>query len=90
MGKKKITVDSSKTLELVHRQQEVDTLLKQAVEEDKAKLVSVEKQIREICEKNNVFCGVVLNIQDLLAVTELMYQSHEPVSIEFRVMFKEE
>ena len=90
MGKgNKINPVSKKTRDLTEKVNEQVRLLEEAQKEDKAILEEVEKQIKDICTKAGVFCGMVLGPKEISAINELMHESHENVSVEFRIYFKD-
>lgn len=69
---------------------EMERLLKEAEEEEKATVEGVEKQIQEIAAKNGMFCGVVLTTPDLLTILEMALKMAEPkISIPFKLYYNE-
>ena len=69
--------------------EEVESLLELAEIEEKNLLESPEKAIKDIAEKNNLFCGVVLTKQLVLDILTMMLDKGENVSIPFRLYFNE-
>jgi hypothetical protein len=68
---------------------QIEQLLAIAEKEEAEKLENATQQINEICEANNLFCGIVLTTQDLLGVIQLALESNENVTIPFRVYHAE-
>jgi hypothetical protein len=70
--------------------EELEKLHKEADQEFEEKLKfleSLEKEVNEICEKNNVFCGVILTSEDILQIIELAMKTKENIKIPFKIFF---
>ena len=88
--KRKIKVLAKEAEEQVKKLEEIQELLKLAQQEEADKIESVIKQIEALCKQNDVFCGVILTVDDLLAVVKMAIQSKENIEIPFRIYIKED
>lgn len=75
--------------EQAKRLQEMKELLEQAEQEEKKILEDTEESIQKIAEKNNIFCGVILSQEDLLAVLRLALETKENIKIPFKLYFND-
>ena len=69
--------------------EELEQLAKEAEAEEKAMIENAEKQIQTVADSVNMFCGVILSRQDIVAVIDLALKSGESVKIPFKLYFKE-
>jgi hypothetical protein len=88
--RRKVKTLADETRKQVEKLKEIEELLKLAQQEETEKIETVTGQINELCEENNLYCGVVLTIDDLMAVIKLAIMSKENVKIPFRIYPKEE
>ena len=75
--------------EQAKRLQEMKELLEQAEQEENQLLEDAENSINKVTEKNNMFCGVILSYEDLLAVLRLALETKENIKIPFKLYFNE-
>lgn len=71
------------------RLNEIDSILKQAEVEEQQVLEIAEKQIKDLTESKNIFCGVILTKQDVLNVLSIILDTHENVKIPFRLYYND-
>jgi hypothetical protein len=64
---------------------EIERLKIEAEKEETILLESVTNQINELQTTNNVFVGMTITRQDLLAIVDIALQSGENVKVPFRV-----
>jgi hypothetical protein len=64
---------------------EIERLKIEAEKEETILLESVTYQINELQTTNNVFVGMTITRQDLLAIVDIALQSGENVKVPFRV-----
>jgi hypothetical protein len=87
---RKIKVLTEEAKKQVEKLKETEELIKLARQEELDKLESITKQIQEICVKNDVFCGVIITIEDLLSIIRIAVESKEAVHVPFRIYIKED
>ena len=75
--------------EQAKRLQEMKELLEIAEQEEKKLLENTEESIKEIADKNNIFCGVILSHEDLLSVLRLALETKENIKIPFKLYFND-
>ena len=68
---------------------EVERLKQEADLEEKGLLEKAEADIKGIADENNLFCGIILSHDDLIAVLQLALKTGEAVRIPFRLYFNE-
>jgi hypothetical protein len=88
--KRKVKTLAEETRKQVEKLKEIEELLKLAQQEETEKIESVTSQINVLCEENNLFCGVILSVDDLLAVVKMAIQSKERIEIPFRIYPKDD
>jgi hypothetical protein len=88
--KRKVKTLAEETRKQVEKLKEIEELLKLAQQEELDKIESVTKQIETICSTGDVFCGVILTVEDLLSVIRMAIQSKESVKIPFRIYINED
>lgn len=71
------------------RLQELQVLKEQQETEEKFIIESTEAQIKSLCEANDLFCGVVVTLPDLLAIIKMAIETKETIKIPFRLYFKD-
>lgn len=71
------------------RLQEIQQLKEQQETEEKETLANVEAHINELCNENELFCGMILTTPDLLAIIQLAIESKEQITIPFRLYLKD-
>jgi hypothetical protein len=69
--------------------EEIERLVKEAEDEEKAMVGRAEQQIQAVADGVNMFCGVILSQQDVTAVVDLALKTGESVKIPFKLYFKE-
>lgn len=88
MRKSKATKDE--LIKTAERLREIEELNRIAEEEDAVRLNLISDQISKIADDNDMFCGVMLTRQDIIAIIDLsMRTKEEAVKIPFRVYFKD-
>ena len=75
--------------EALKRLKEVEELEALSLKEDADRLENVTNEITKVCEKNDMFCGVILTQQDILEIIKVAMDSKQNVSIPFKVYYKE-
>ena len=75
---------------LVSRLKETQELIKEAQQEEQERLQSVTGQIETICKDNDVFCGMILTVDDLAAIIKLAVDSKQNLKIPFRIYLNED
>lgn len=83
---KKINIEK---LEAKKRLEEIEKLEQEAQAEEISKVQSIEQSITKICTDNEMFCGIILTKQDILAIVEIAMQSGENVKIPFKLYFND-
>jgi hypothetical protein len=68
---------------------EVDRLEVEAREEELANVENLKANILKMCDKENMFCGIILTSDDVAAIVKVAISSKENVSIPFNLYFKE-
>jgi len=88
MGKKinQLANEKAKAIEKLRELEELENLAKQ--EEDNL-LFRVSDNIKDLCNANKVFCGAILNTNDILAIVKLAIESKELIKIPFKVYITE-
>ena len=78
--------EKAKTLKKI---EELEQLAQQAEMEEKTMIENAEKQIQGVADSINMFCGVILSKQDIVAIVDLALKTNESVKIPFKLYFKE-
>lgn len=68
--------------------EEVEKLKQEAEAEEKALFEIAETEIKTIADKNDMFCGVILNRDDIVAVVDIALKTGESVKIPFKLYYK--
>jgi len=56
---------------------------------DETLIKETEEKIKNISEENDLFCGVILSQQDILAIVRLSMEVKENVKIPFKLYFND-
>jgi predicted nuclease with TOPRIM domain len=89
---------ANKIIEKLNKEQEelkarfeasVDNL-KKIEDKEKELTDATRKLIDDECEKNEMFCGVILAKDDILTILDLHMTTGEPVSVPYAIYFKHE
>jgi citrate lyase beta subunit len=86
---KKINTIRTQKLEAEKHLAEIAALELEAQKEEVNIIETAEKNINDIAKLNGLFCGVILNHADLVAVLDLALRTGESVKIPFRLYFNE-
>lgn len=73
----------------VERLKEIEALAKEAELEEAAKMEQVKQNIDALCKEHNMFAGVVLTKDDLIAVLRMAFETKENIKIPFALYFNE-
>lgn len=79
----------SEAVKAAEKFKELETLLKEAEDEEKAKLEEVEIKIQELTAVHGMFCGAILQVQDILNIVDLALKTHETIKIPFKLYYNE-
>ena len=77
-------------LKAQERLAEVEKLKIEAELEEKKQFDNIRQQIENIAEQNNMFCGIILSTQDIVAVIDIAFKTGEAVKIPFNIYYKNE
>lgn len=77
-------------LKIQEKLRETEELLKLAGEERENLRLDLLKQINDLAESNNMFCGIILDTNNLLAVIQMAITSKENIKIPIQLYFNEE
>ena len=86
---KKINNIRAQKLEAQKKITELEILEQEAQKEEINIITTVEDNINTVSKDNGLFCGVILNHADLIAVFDLALKTGESVKIPFRLYFNE-
>jgi|OpeIllAssembly_1097287.scaffolds.fasta_scaffold584911_2 hypothetical protein len=86
---KKINNIREQKLEAQKKITELEILEQEAQKEEINIITTVEDNINTVSKDNGLFCGVILNHADLIAVFDLALKTGESVKIPFRLYFNE-
>ncbi|HSO89262.1 MAG TPA: hypothetical protein VLQ91_22100 [Draconibacterium sp.] len=86
---KKINNIREQKLEVQKKIAELEQLEQEAQKEEINIIETAEKNINDIASLNGLFCGVILNHADLIAVLDIALKTGESVKIPFRLYFNE-
>ena len=86
---KKINNIRARKLEAEKQLLELASLELEAQKEEVSIVETAEKNINDIALLNGLFCGVILNHVDLVAIFDLALKTGESVKIPFRLYFNE-
>jgi hypothetical protein len=86
---KKINNIRARKLEAEKQLIELASLELEAQKEELNIVETAEKNINDIALLNGLFCGVILNHADLVAIFDLALKTGESVKIPFRLYFNE-
>jgi len=86
---KKINSIREQKLDAQKKIQELELLEQEAQKEEINIIETAEKNINDVARLNSLFCGVILNQADLVAVLDLALKTGESVKIPFRLYFNE-
>jgi hypothetical protein len=86
---RKIKVVYNEKKQLLEKVAELERLQAEAEAEEKQKIESATSSIETIASDIEMFCGVILSQQDIVAVVDLALKTGEPVKIPFKLYFKE-
>jgi hypothetical protein len=87
MRKLKVVYNEKK--QLLEKVAELERLQAEAEAEEKQKIEDATASIEMIASGIEMFCGVILSQQDIVAVVDLALKTGEPVKIPFKLYFKE-
>lgn len=68
---------------------EIEQLEQEVQKEENNIIETVTNNINAVTKDNNMFCGVILNHDDLVAVFDLALKTGESLKIPFRLYFNE-
>jgi hypothetical protein len=88
MARKLKTINQEK-LDAQKKLAEIERLELEAQQEEANIRETVTNNINAVCKDNNLFCGVILKHEDLLAVLQIALKSGEQVEIPFGLYFNE-
>ena len=77
------------TAKILARLKECERLEKEAEIEEKNIIEDTSIKIKELCEDNNLFCGVVLGPKEIGEIVQLMIDSKGSVKVGFNLYFLE-
>jgi hypothetical protein len=86
---KKINNIREQKLEAQKKITELEILEQEAQKEEINIITTVEDNINTVSKDNGLFCGVILNHADLIAVFDLALKTGESVKIPFRLYFND-
>ena len=86
---KKIQTINDQKAEAQKRVEELERLAVEAQQEETNIIQTAENNINDIAKLNGMFCGVILNRTDLVAILDLALKTGESVKIPFRLYFNE-
>ncbi len=86
---KKIKTITDQKAEALKKVEELERLEKEAQQDEINVLKNVEDSINSVAAINGMFCGVILNQTDLVAIFDLALKTGEAVKIPFRLYFNE-
>lgn len=86
---KKIKTINDQKQEALKKVEELERLEAEAHQEEENILKTVEDNINAVAGDNGLFCGVILNQTDLVAIFDLALKTGEAVKIPFRLYFNE-
>lgn len=69
------------------RLSEIQKLAEEAKLEETHKIEGMKVSINEICETENVFCGIILTPEDVISIVQLAIISKENVKIPYNLYF---
>jgi hypothetical protein len=84
----KITQDN--LIKAQEKLKETEELLRLANEERENLIINTTSQINELCNIHNLFCGIVLDQNNLLELIKLALISKENIKIPYQLYFNEE
>lgn len=61
----------------------------EAIAEENQFIENIKSDIENVCKQHNVFCGVILSSQDILAIVDLAIKSKDNIKIPFQIYFLE-
>ena len=74
---------------LVAKLKEIEVLAAEADMEESAKMEVARHTIDSVCEKDNIFCGVILSREDIMNIISLAIETQESVKIPFNLYFND-
>jgi len=86
---KKIKTITDQKAEALKKVEELERLEKEAIQDEVNVLKNVEENINSVTAINGMFCGVILNHTDLVAIFDLALKTGESVKIPFRLYLNE-
>jgi hypothetical protein len=78
-----------KKIDVQNHLKELEQLEQEALKEEISVKEYISTKINELCEKDNIFCGIVLSPKDLATIVELAITSKEDIKISFQLYFNE-
>lgn len=67
---------------------ELEAYIKKYEQENDNIIANAETQVKKICEKNNLFCGIVLTKELLLQLIDMALTTDENILVPFKIYFK--
>ncbi|HSW67351.1 MAG TPA: hypothetical protein VLH16_02100 [Bacteroidales bacterium] len=68
---------------------EMERLKLEADTEEKALLDAIEAEIKDIADRNDMFCGAILGKEDIVSIVQLALNTGGQVQIPFKLYYKE-
>ena len=89
--KSKSVAAKKRALEAERRFKEAQKEVEKAQQEEKELLESGQKQVEEICNKNQLFCGIILRKEDVISlVTIAIENGGKAIKIPFKLYIDDE
>ena len=89
--KEEVEKAKKKAEEALAKQQEVEQLVIEAEEEERAILDRTKESIENLCNADNLFCGVVITTEDIMMLLrqKLSIGKDENIKIPFHIYFND-
>jgi hypothetical protein len=87
MGKSKEIRQEAKQAK--ERLDEINRLIEEAKVEEQAIITRVKAEIDSMCEADNLFCGVILTTEDIIAIVKLAFETKETIKIPYNIYFND-
>lgn len=83
---KKIISDFNQLIEKV---KQTEQLLKESEKEELDLVENIRTQINQISESNNLFCGIILTIEDITNIIKVAIESKDQIKIPFQLYYND-
>lgn len=83
---KKVKEEADK---IVEKLKEIELLAHAADLEESAKTECTRLAVNALCEKENMFCGIILSVDDILNIVRIAIEKNDSIKIPFNLYYND-